>query len=168
MDIPVKLISYSVLKDNISVQLVCEEGKDEEPTLPLKLTALQGQHRYLHIGDLETKGLIKSVAIRKGIHILLHLPCTQHVAKKLFFMMNADNHVRLIPVSENEGKLNELLEKAATKTRKPPKELLKELTTFTNKSGKLIEGRESAGELSPRHQEVVIYRLTQMLHNDNA
>jgi hypothetical protein len=64
--------------------------------------------------------------------------------------------------------LNELLEKAATKTRKPPKELLKELTTFTNKSGKLIEGRESAGELSPRHQEVVIYRLTQMLHNDNA
>ncbi|HRR40444.1 MAG TPA: hypothetical protein P5244_04325 [Syntrophales bacterium] len=168
MDISVKLISYSVLKDNISVQLVCDEGKDDDPTLPLQLTSLQGQHRYIHIGELETKGMIKSVAIRKGIHILLHLPCTQYVAKKLFYMMESGKQVRLIPVSESEGKLNELLEKAAKMTDKAPNELLKELTTFTNKSGKLIEGRESAGELSPRHQEVVIYRLNQMLHGDNA
>ncbi len=166
MEVSAKMLNYSVLKDSISVQLVCGEAGD--PSLPVKLTALQGQSRHLLIGDLDTKGFVKSVGIRKGIHILLHLPCTQYVAKRLFYLMTAGEHIRIRLVGENESKVRYLLERAAKKTGKSPGDLLRELTTFTNKYGKIVEGRESIEELSPRFQEVVICKLSHMLQEGEA
>jgi len=161
MEVSAKMLNYSVLRDSISVQLVCGDAGD--PSLPVKLTALQGQSRHMLIGDLETRGFVKSVGIRKGVHILLHLPCTHYVSKRLFYLMTSGEHIRIRLAGENESRLRYLLEKAAQQTGKVPGALLRELTTFTNKQGKLVEGRESIEELSPRFQEVIICKLSHIL-----
>ncbi len=166
MEVSAKMLNYSVLKDSISVQLVCGDAGD--PSLPVKLTALQGQSRHLLIGDLDTKGFVKSVGIRKGIHILLHLPCTQYVAKRLFYLMTAGENIRIKLAGENESKLRYLLERAAKKTGQSHGDLLRELTTFKNKHDKIVEGRESIEELSPRFQEVVICKLSRILKEVGA
>ena len=159
MKIEAKIINYTVLKDGISVQMNCT-GKDSE--MPEKFLSIKDRTGYFTIGNIGTAGSVKSVNIRKGVHLLLHLPRTTYIAKNLFSLMDSD----MVPVtinSDQEKRLLCLLNKASAITDKSQQKLLLELTSFTGKKGKLVEGKESIYDLSPRFQEVVISKLLRIL-----
>ena len=161
MKINARIINYAVLRDGISVQLVCD-GKDSET--PEKFTSFKDVSGYFTIGDMGAVGVVKSISLRKGVHILLHLDRKPYIVRKLFDLMERD----IIPVtinSEQEKRLLYLLDKTSKAEDKPQKDLLRELTTFTGKNGQLVEGKESIYELSPRFQEVVIGKLLHKREN---
>jgi len=160
MKIETKILSYTVLKDCISVQLVCS---DKDSAAPEKFVPSKDNTEYFTIGNIGTKGAIKSVNIRKGVHLLLHLPRTTFIAKTLFTLMDRET----VPVSissEQENGLLTLLDRASKCTGKTRQELIRELTAFQGKNGP-VEGKDSIYEMSPRHQEVLVNKLTRIVQS---
>lgn len=160
MKIEVKIVNYTVLKDSISVQLLCTE---KDSALSELYASIQDKTEHFTIGGMNTTGVVKSVGLRKGIHLLIHLPCTEFIVMNLFSLMNSDT-VPFTVNSEQDKKLLCLLSKASIDKCKSQQELLRELTTFIGKNGKRVLGKDNIYDLSPRHQEVVISKLHRIIN----
>ncbi|MFA5183178.1 MAG: hypothetical protein WC405_17820 [Syntrophales bacterium] len=159
MKIEARIVNYTVLKDSISVQLLCAE---KDSALSEIFASIQDKPGHFTIGKMETTGVIKSMGLRKGIRLLLHLPCTEFVAANLFSLMDSDT-VPFTVNSEQDKKLLSLLKKGSNIKGKSQQELLRELTTFTGNNGEKVPGKDSIYDLTPRHQEVVISKLSRII-----
>lgn len=162
MRIDVKITSYSVLHDGISVQLLCNGKTSEEPK---DIAAVKGVSQRIRIGDIDIAGVVKSVSLRKGVYILLRLTRSRYVVKRLFELMEEDS-VQVVVHSERERTLLCLLDQTAKSHQRQVEDLLYELTTFTGKNGKRVEGRRSIYDISARFQDVVIKKLQKILGED--
>ena len=162
MKINARILSYTVLKESISVQLLCDEKDNARPAGIL--ASMEGETRPMMIGDLETEAAIKSVGLRKGIRLLLHLPCDKCVAAKMFSLMINDDHVTIKIFREQGNELLCMLDKVAIIKGMSPQEVLRELTTFKGTGGRMVDGKDAIKDLSPRFQEVVLSKLHRILN----
>jgi hypothetical protein len=148
MEIDARIASYSVLKDGISLQLLCHANSATQPNM---LASVQDKTGYFSIGNIRTTGIVKSVSLRKDIHLLLHLPRTSYIAKSLFVLMEGDN-IHVTMHNEQQNELLQLLVKASRIRNKSPQQLLIELSSFWGRKGVFVEGKDSLQGMSPRQQ----------------
>jgi hypothetical protein len=153
----VKITSYTVTHDAVSVRLGCPDGNND---------AMQGlmadkQPKMFHFKGLDVKGVIGSINIRNGVNILLKLPREEYVVKKLWYLSVMET-ITLNIEGEAERHLAGLIKNVAAQEGKTEEELLYELSTFTNKENRVIEGKRSIRELSPKAQEVIIKKLNRL------
>jgi len=156
MKLTVRILNYSVLRDCVSVKFVWGETVPEGRISDLK--NLKGNTQQVRIGDLSTTGAVKSVAFGKGVHILFSCPRNRYVVNRLFDLMDGDA-TTIFLYSERERRLLCLLNAAAKTLRKPVEDLLYELTTFRGREGKMVDGKRSIYDLSPKFQDVLIKKL---------
>lgn len=106
-------------------------------------------------------GRVKSINLRNKINFVIHTNKDKVVIIKTIKLM--DESLLLIFKSEKEQKLSELLHSVSESLQKPEPELLYELTTFKCRDGTIIEGKKSIYELSEKHREVLLNKLTKMI-----
>jgi len=164
MEIDARIASYSVLKDGISLQLLCHANSATQPNM---LASVQDKTGYFSIGNIRTTGIVKSVSLRKDIHLLLHLPRTSYIAKSLFVLMEGDN-IHVTMHNEQQNELLQLLVKASRIRNKSPQQLLIELSSFWERKGVFVEGKDSLQGMSPRQQEVVKGKLVKILKEEGS
>lgn len=106
-------------------------------------------------------GRIKSINLRNKINFVIHTNKDKVVIIRTIRLM--DEPLLLIFKTEKEQRLSELLHSVSEATQKPESELLYSLTTFITKNGTVVEGKKTIYELSERHKEILIDKLTKML-----
>ncbi len=154
------IVSYTVLRKKVSVQILIDQPADEE--LLQMLRNEKGRDGRISLSDLNLVGQIYSYRIvnSKKVHVLLHALRTRFVVKRLYDLMRGE--VDFAVNTEMEGKLAYFLMTAAKRTGKAESDLLYEITTFT-KLGKTIKGKHRVEELSPQAQEVALDKIRQLL-----
>lgn len=163
MCLNVKITRYTIMQDAISVHVICPESNNE---------AIHGliadkTPKMLHFRGLDVTGTIGAINISKnGVSILLKLPKEGYVAKRLWFLGMMET-IDLTIEGEMERRLSSLIKSVAAETGKKEEELLYELSTFTNKENRTVEGKRSVGELSPKAQEVIIHKLNKIKTGEN-
>lgn len=154
------IVSYTVQKKRVSVQLLVDQPADEE--LLQMLRTEKGRDGRISLSDLHLVGQIYSYRVVSGnkVHVLLHALRTRFVVKRLYELMRGE--VDFTVNTAMEGKLAYFLMTAAKRTGKAESDLLYEITTFT-KHGKTIKGKYRVEELSPQAQEVALDKIRQFL-----
>jgi len=159
MKIRVKIMSYSVLSNAISIRLLCEN--------PERLASeARDEKRRVSLDDLSFEAKIRSINIqREGTNILLRTKRNRFLVGRLFDLMSRE--APELSISETfDGKLSYLLSKVSKKRGEPEEELLLRLTTFRDKEGKEILGKRSVGDLSEGQKGVVLRKLNSMLREE--
>jgi len=156
MKTKVKIVSFSVLQNAISIRLMCwnsdpitGEAKDEK--------------RRICLDDLSFEAKIRSINIqREGTNILLRTKKSRYLVNRLFELM--DKLYLDFSVTEVlDKKLSELLLKVSEKLNEPQERLLERLTRFKDKEGNEIPGKESIEDLTEAQKSYVLKRLNSML-----
>jgi hypothetical protein len=80
--------------------------------------------------------------------------------------MNNFDSVTVKLYSEQDRKMQCLLDKAAKIKGTSPQELLRELTTFPGRGGKQVEGRDEIIGMSLRFQEVIFDKLSRIFKEE--
>jgi hypothetical protein len=153
----VKMSSYTVTHDAVSVRLSCPNGNNDA----IQELMADKHTKMFHFKGLDVNGAIGSINIRNGVNILLKLPREEYVVKKLWYL-NTTETITLNIEGEAERHLADLVKSVAAKEGETEEELLYKLSTFTNKENRVIEGKRSIRELSPKAQEVIIKKLNKM------
>jgi len=161
MKVKVKIISYSVLQNAISVRLLCDspEGLAGEA---------RDEKRRVSLDDLSFEAKIRSINIqREGTNVLLRAKRNRFLAGRLFDLMSRE--ALDLSISETfDAKLSYLLSKVSKRTNEPEEELLLRLTTFRDREGKEILGKRLLEELSEGQKGVVLRKLSAMLRREAA
>jgi len=159
MKVKVKIVSYSVLHNAISIRLLCEnpEGLASEA---------RDEKRRVSLDDLSFEAKIRSINIqREGTNILLRTKRNRFLVGRLFDLMSRE--ALELSISETfDGKLSYLLSKVSKKMGEPEEELLLRLTTFRDREGKEILGKRSVEDLSESQKGVVMGKLSSMLREE--
>jgi hypothetical protein len=153
----VKITSYTVTHDAVSVRLSCPDGNNDA----IRELMADKQPKTFHFKGLDVKGVIGSINIRNGVNILLKLPREEYVVKKLWYLSTTET-ITINIEGEAERHLAGLIKSVATQEGKTDEELLYELSTFKNKENRVIEGKRSIRDLSLKAQEVIIKKLNRM------
>jgi hypothetical protein len=156
MKTKVKIVSFSVLQNGISIRLMCwnsdpvtGEAKDEK--------------RRITLDELSFEAKIRSINIqREGTNILLRTRKSRYLVNRLFELM--DKLSLDFSVTEVlDKKLSELLLKVSEKLNEPQEKLLERLTRFKDKDGNEIAGKKSIDDLTEGQKSYVLRRLSSML-----
>lgn len=157
----VKVVSFSVLHDAISVRLLCESasGLTNEP---------RDERRKVSLGDLLFEAKIRSINIqREGVSILLRTKRSRYIVGKLYDLMEKESIE--FSVTENlAGRLSNLLFRVSRKTGESEEDLLFRLTTFRDKDGREIHGKRLINDLSENQKFVVLKKLNSMLQREDG
>lgn len=161
MKAKVKIVSFSVLQNAISIRLLCENAS--------WLTAeARDERRKINLDELSFEGKIRSVNIqREGTNILLRAKRSHFLVGKLFELMDRPS-LEFSVMESLDGKLNSLLSVLSKKTGEHKEDLLLRLTTFKDKDGREIQGKRHIEELSENQKVVVLRKLHSILHKDEA
>lgn len=150
-----KITRYTVTLDSISVHLSCFESDENA----IRQLMAEKTPQMIHFPGLDVKGTVGSINIRSEVSLLLKLPKEEHVARALWRLLGATETVSLDDEGQTERKLSALLKSVSARTGKTEEEILYEISTFTNKENRIVEGKHSITELSPKAREVVLRKL---------
>lgn len=179
MMINVSILSFSVLKNVISIRLTSSSNNAE--TIQ-EIKQLKGCPQEYIIEDIPTRNggssgkytkqiefsaKIQSLNIRSTLNFVIHTEKQDFHIHKILDMM--DRKLNMKFMSLKEKKLQELLNKVAEVLNLPEKEVLYKFTTFkSKKNGKTVIGKRSIYELSEKHKTVVIDKLKRMLDSSRT
>ncbi|HON93708.1 MAG TPA: hypothetical protein PKZ07_19220 [Sedimentisphaerales bacterium] len=164
----VSILNYTVTHSCISVLM--QTDASDQYSAPLSY--FEGQIKIkARLEDLY--GTIVSINLRKrAIKYLMHFELTKWNAAKLYEMLSETklclqyqydegpgNH------QENNNNPHQLLEMAVGLTGKSEDTLIYELTTFVNDKGRLIPGKRSISDLSPKGLETLKNKLRRIIRN---
>ena len=156
----VKIVSFSVLQNAVSVRLLCENAN-------WLVNEARDERRKVSIDDVTFEAKIRSINIqREGASLLLRTKRSRFIVGRLYDLMDKGSNEFM--VSESIGrKLSHLLDKVSKKTGEPEENLLFRLTSF-KKDGNEILGKKSIEELSENQKVVVLRKLNSMLQREFA
>ena len=179
MMINVSILSFSVLKNVISIRLTSSSNNSEtiQEIKQLKgclqkyiiegLPARNGSSSNKDTKKLDLSAKIQSLNIRSTLNFVLHTEKQNFQINEILDMMNRKLIIKFM--SRKEKKLQELLNKVAEVLNLPETEVLYKFTTFkSKKNGKTVIGKRSIYELSEKHKTVVIDKLRRMLDSSRA
>jgi hypothetical protein len=156
MRLRVRIVSFSVLRNAISIRLESDDARNLTDDL-------KGQKRWIRLGDFSMEAGVISISMRKErVNLLLKTRKKRFLAGRLFELMEKEE-LFLSFETEQEAKLSYLLRKVSEKTGNPEEDLLFSLTTFRGRNNELIGGKRSISEVSKEQQEVVYHKLARML-----
>ena len=161
MKIRVKIMSYSVLSNALSIRLLCEnpgglvsEARDEK--------------RRVSLDDLSFEAKVRSISIqREGANVLLRTKRNRFLVGRLFDLMGREA-LELSFSTPFGGKISYLLSKASKKLGEPEEELLYRITTFRDREGKEISGKRSIQDISEGQKGVVLRKLNAILRKEGG
>ncbi len=156
MKLRVRIVSYSVLQNAISIRLLSEE--------PSALTHdLEDQKRWVRLDELSLEVRVCSISIQKEkVHLLIRTKRNRFLTSRLFDLMEKEE-LSLSFETEQERKLLYLLRKVSEKSGQKEEDLLFRLTTFQGRNGEIVSGKRSVYEISREQREVVHHKLVRML-----
>lgn len=105
-------------------------------------------------------GKVKSINIRNKINFVIHTEKDKIVIIRTIKIM--DEPITIAFKSDREKLLTELLQKAGEVTSKSIPEIIRELTSFTTKDGRFIEGKTNIYALSEKQKEVLTDKLLKL------
>jgi hypothetical protein len=157
----VKIISFSVLHNAISVRLLCENPES-------LVNEARDEKRRVGLDDLSFEARIRSISIqREGANVLLRIKKNRFFVGRLFDLMGRE--VLELSISPSfDGKISYLLSKVSKKLGKSEEEILLRLTTFQDREGKEIMGKRSVENLSEAQKGVVLRKLDAILREEGA
>jgi len=168
MKAKVKIMSYSVLQNAVSIKLLCEDPRG-------LVNEARDEKRRVRFDDLTLEAKIRSINIqREGTSILLRTKRNRYIVSRLFELMEREAVELSFSTSQDplqtaaglEGKISYLLTKASKKLGEPEEELLLRLTTFRDKNGKEISGKRSIQDISEGQKGVVLRKLNAILREE--
>ncbi len=161
MKTKVKILSYSVLHNALSIKLLCEEPGG-------LVNEAKDEKRRVGLDDLSFEAKVRSISIKRGMtNVLLRAKRNRYIVSRLFELMEREA-VELSISAIFDGKISYLLSKASKKLGKSEEELLLRLTTFKDKNGKEISGKRSIQDISEGQKEVVLRKLNAILREEDA
>lgn len=161
MKTKVKILSYSVLHNALSIKLLCEEPGG-------LVNEAKDEKRRVGLDDLSFEAKVRSISIKRGMtNVLLRAKRNRYIVSRLFELMEREA-VELSISAIFDGKISYLLSKASKKLGKAEEELLLRLTTFKDKNGKEISGKRSIQDISEGQKEVVLRKLNAILREEDA
>lgn len=159
MKVRVKIVSFSVLQNAISIRLLCENA-------PWLSTEARDEKRKVSLDDLSFEAKIRSVNIqREGTNILLRTKRNRFVVGKLFDLMSRPS-LEFTVTETLDGKLSHLLSYISKKSGESEENLLFKLTTFRDKDGKEVMGKRLIEDLTENQKIVVLKKLSSMLQQE--
>ncbi len=152
MKMKVKIKSYSVLSNSISIKLLSDsphglvhEAKDEK--------------RKVGLDGLYFEAKIKSVNLQREVaNILLRAKKNRYIVLKLFDLMGKDS-LELSFFEACDTELLTLLKKVSLLQGRSEEEVLYGLTSFRDKNGNEVPGKRTVDELSDLQKEIVLRKL---------
>lgn len=155
----VRIISFSVLQNAISIRILCEsvQGIADEP---------RDEKKRVNLEDLSFEAKIKSINIQRGgTNILIRTRKNRYIAGRLFDLMGRET-IEFSISEAVDGKIYRLLLEASKKTGKSEEDLLYRLTTFRDKDGKEIPGKRLIDDLSENQKSVILKKLGLLLKGE--
>lgn len=163
-----RIDSICVLEKNISIKLTSSDTRHNVFEAIKKIKGLPYHFRFEQNKEpkLSITGTIKSVNLRKRIHIVLHIP--KESKKEIMPIVSPLIEIKgtliyLVFEPPQKDNITELLNKASKICNKSPENLLFELSTF-EKNGAKIMGKHNIEELSDKHKEVVKNKLLKIIY----
>jgi hypothetical protein len=170
MKTKVKIMSYSVLHNAVSIKLLCEDPG-------ALVNEARDEKRRVRFDDLALEAKIRSINIqREGTSILLRTKRNRYIVSRLFELMEREAVELSFSTPQDplqtakglEEKISYLLEKASKKLGEPEEKLLLRLTTFRDKNGKEISGKRSIQDISEGQKGVVLRKLNAILRSPTS
>jgi len=160
MKTKVRVVSFSVLQNAISIRLLLSnsdsitgEARDEK--------------RRVRLGDLSFEARIRSINIqREGTNVLLRTGKNRYLLNRLFELMERPS-IELLVTEVLDKRLSELLLKVSEKLNEPREKLLTRLTTFRDREGNEVLGKDSIEDLTESQKSYVLKRLNSILRGED-
>jgi hypothetical protein len=167
-----RLTSFTAMRTHTSVHLRGEIPRPEAAELLQRIAVLTGGRYAVRgaIGDVQGLYSVASFTSRRGTAILVvHTRTDETVLARLVPLLGARRvtlrlgvPVELQPIHQ-EPPLQELLLQAAAATGQDPAELLENLTTFRNRTGRLVHGVRDVSKLTQASTRVLRSKLLAIL-----
>ena len=171
MKTKVKIMSYSVLHNGVSIKLLCEDPGG-------LVNEARDEKRRIRFDALSLEAKIRSINIqREGTSILLRTKRNRYIVSRLFELMEREAVELSFSTPQDplqtaaglvEEKISYLLEKASKKLGEPEEELLYRITTFRDREGKEISGKRSIQDISEGQKGVVLRKLNAILRKEGG
>ncbi len=170
MKTKVKIMSYSVLHNGVSIKLLCEDPGG-------LVNEARDEKRRIRFDALSLEAKIRSINIqREGTSILLRTKRNRYIVLRLFELMEREAVELSFSTPQDplqtaaglEEKISYLLEKASKKLGEPEEELLYRITTFRDREGKEISGKRSIQDISEGQKRVVLRKLNAILRKEGG
>jgi len=171
----VKIKSFCVLKDAISINISIEDNR-REVVEELKMMQLKDWRYSIESSSFkdnnkEKTGLyidarLKSLSLSGTVSFTLHTEVRRFVIFRLLAVKGSAGDTVIKFISPTESLLQQLTEEAAKRFDISPEEALRRVTTYPGrkKPDEMVPGKRSIFELSERHKQVAVDKLQRMLN----
>ena len=170
----VKIRSFCVLKDTISISVSTDDTQNEVIDELKKMQTRHGKY-WIESSITKSKGndkkglyidaRVKSLSLSGTVSFTLHTAIQRFVIFRLLDIKASEGGTVIKFISHTESLLQQFMEEASRKFDISPEEALRRVTTFPGKRrpDEMVPGKRSIYELSERHKQVAVDKLRKML-----